>query len=349
MTRARKASRAFPISKRIRSCRLGLSQEFIGRSDGWPGLKRAYELPFADAARGLDHGLAYEAIAQRQIDVDRHLLDRRQDRQVRLARARRRPQLLPALRRGAAVSAPTLPQRLPQTWAALRRLEGRIDDTSMRTHECRSRARGQKTSSPWRREFLAEPSRRGVARRRPRRPRCTGARQRQAVVLAEALRTGFRAPDDSNICCSCSPRLRASIALGIPLGILAAAVRHGRPDPGRRASCKRSRRSPARVPDPADRTHRRVAGVHRVRALRIAAHRAKHAYRAAQIGRGMKRRHSRWGWKRNDPARHRIAARRADDHGGHQDIGGDQRRHGDDCRVHRCGRLWRAHRDRALR
>ncbi|TMH08113.1 MAG: amino acid ABC transporter permease, partial [Betaproteobacteria bacterium] len=42
--------------------RLGLSQEFIGRADGWPGLKRAYDLPFA-TPRGLDHGHAYEAIA----------------------------------------------------------------------------------------------------------------------------------------------------------------------------------------------------------------------------------------------------------------------------------------------
>src|SRR5213083_2199544 len=40
--------------------RLGLSQEFIGRADGWPGLKRSYELPFS-TPQGLDHGLAYEA------------------------------------------------------------------------------------------------------------------------------------------------------------------------------------------------------------------------------------------------------------------------------------------------
>ena len=48
--------------------RLGLSQEFIGRADGWPGLKQTYDLPFA-TPRGLDHGLAYEAIAQKQVDV----------------------------------------------------------------------------------------------------------------------------------------------------------------------------------------------------------------------------------------------------------------------------------------
>src|SRR5436309_5898342 len=48
--------------------RLGLSQEFIGRADGWAGLKAAYDLPFA-TPRGLDHGLAYEAIAQQQVDA----------------------------------------------------------------------------------------------------------------------------------------------------------------------------------------------------------------------------------------------------------------------------------------
>ncbi|MEJ0001321.1 MAG: glycine betaine ABC transporter substrate-binding protein [Verrucomicrobiota bacterium] len=46
----------------------GLSQEFLGRADGWPGLKAAYGLPF-DAPTGLDHGLAYEAIAAGRIDV----------------------------------------------------------------------------------------------------------------------------------------------------------------------------------------------------------------------------------------------------------------------------------------
>ncbi len=48
--------------------KLGLSQEFLGRSDGWPGLKAAYGLPFA-APAGLDHGLAYEAIAAGKIEV----------------------------------------------------------------------------------------------------------------------------------------------------------------------------------------------------------------------------------------------------------------------------------------
>src|SRR5256885_8312554 len=50
------------------SLKLGLSQEFIGRTDGWPGLKAAYKMPHATPS-GLDHGLAYEAIAAGKIDV----------------------------------------------------------------------------------------------------------------------------------------------------------------------------------------------------------------------------------------------------------------------------------------
>lgn len=48
--------------------RLGLSHEFLGRADGWPALQRAYGLPFATPP-GLDHGLAYEALAQGRVDL----------------------------------------------------------------------------------------------------------------------------------------------------------------------------------------------------------------------------------------------------------------------------------------
>jgi osmoprotectant transport system permease protein len=48
--------------------RLGLSHEFLARADGWPALKAAYKLPYAQPA-GLDHGLAYDAIAAGRIDV----------------------------------------------------------------------------------------------------------------------------------------------------------------------------------------------------------------------------------------------------------------------------------------
>lgn len=48
--------------------RLGFSHEFLGRADGWPGLKRAYGLPQATPL-GIDHGLAYEALHKGDVDV----------------------------------------------------------------------------------------------------------------------------------------------------------------------------------------------------------------------------------------------------------------------------------------
>ncbi len=48
--------------------RLGLTHEFLGRPDGWPGLARAYGLRMRDV-RGIQHELAYEAIASGMIDA----------------------------------------------------------------------------------------------------------------------------------------------------------------------------------------------------------------------------------------------------------------------------------------
>ncbi|HEY1438854.1 MAG TPA: glycine betaine ABC transporter substrate-binding protein [Casimicrobiaceae bacterium] len=110
--------------------RLGLSQEFIGRADGWPGLKRAYDLPFA-TPRGLDHGLAYEAIAERQVDaIDIYSTDAKIDKYGLTVLADDR-QYFPRYDAVLLYRA-DLPQRLPKTWEALKRLEGTIDDAAMR-------------------------------------------------------------------------------------------------------------------------------------------------------------------------------------------------------------------------
>ncbi|PAP78690.1 glycine betaine ABC transporter substrate-binding protein [Rubrivirga marina] len=48
--------------------RLGFSNEFLDRADGWPGLRDAYGLPQRDV-RGLDHDLAYRALAAGDLDA----------------------------------------------------------------------------------------------------------------------------------------------------------------------------------------------------------------------------------------------------------------------------------------
>jgi osmoprotectant transport system permease protein len=48
--------------------KLGFSNEFLKRADGWPGLCERYGLPHRDV-RGMDHRLAYEALRTDSIDV----------------------------------------------------------------------------------------------------------------------------------------------------------------------------------------------------------------------------------------------------------------------------------------
>jgi osmoprotectant transport system substrate-binding protein/osmoprotectant transport system permease protein len=48
--------------------RLGFTNEFMDRKDGWPGLQKAYGLPQKNVA-GLDHDLAYRALDDGNIDV----------------------------------------------------------------------------------------------------------------------------------------------------------------------------------------------------------------------------------------------------------------------------------------
>jgi osmoprotectant transport system permease protein len=110
--------------------RFGLSQEFMGRLDGWPGLKRTYALPTA-VPRGLDHGLAYEALAQNQIDViDIYSTDAKiakYQMRVLLDDAQYFPRYDALL-----LFKADLPTRLPRSWAAIAALEGRISDEAMR-------------------------------------------------------------------------------------------------------------------------------------------------------------------------------------------------------------------------
>src|SRR5437762_2452216 len=110
--------------------RLGLSQEFIGRADGWPGLKQTYDLPFA-TPRGLDHGLAYEAIAQHQVDaIDIYSTDAKIDKYALTVLADDRHYFPPY--DAVLLYRADVPQRFPKAWAALQQLQGKIDEASMR-------------------------------------------------------------------------------------------------------------------------------------------------------------------------------------------------------------------------
>jgi osmoprotectant transport system permease protein len=108
---------------------LGLSQEFLKRADGWEGVKQTYHLPFADP-QGFDHGAGYQAIAAGQTDVvDVYTTDAEiQKFKLRVLADDRHyfPDYSAVLLYRA-----DLPTRLPRTWAAISKLQGKISDTQM--------------------------------------------------------------------------------------------------------------------------------------------------------------------------------------------------------------------------
>lgn len=65
-TRQRKI-RTISDLKRIPNLKFGLSHEFLGRADGWQGMAKRYDIK--QKPIGVDHGIAYEALARRQFDV----------------------------------------------------------------------------------------------------------------------------------------------------------------------------------------------------------------------------------------------------------------------------------------
>ncbi|MSQ58975.1 MAG: ABC transporter permease subunit [Betaproteobacteria bacterium] len=108
--------------------RFGLSHEFLKRSDGWPGLQRAYSLP--QSPMGLDHGIAYEAMAAKQIDVmDIYSTDAKIARyklKVLTDDKRYFPEYQAVF-----VYRLDVPEKFSKAWKAITGLEGRIDAAQM--------------------------------------------------------------------------------------------------------------------------------------------------------------------------------------------------------------------------
>lgn len=183
---------------------LGLSHEFLRRQDGWPGLKAAYALP-QENPRGLDHGLAYEALGAGQVDViDIYTTDAKIARYGVKALADDRG-FFPrydavVLHRLDAAS------RHPAAFAAWKALEGRLDEPAM----IRLNARAELDRLPFDRvalEFLGG----------------------SAGSASRGLWAAVFAPDFARLAIEhvtlVFASLAAAVALGVPMGIVAARVR----------------------------------------------------------------------------------------------------------------------------
>jgi osmoprotectant transport system permease protein len=107
---------------------LGLSHEFLGRQDGWPGLAARYGLQHKPV--GIDHGIAYEALASARIAAtDIYTTDAK----IKTLGLRVIEDDLMFFPRYDAVLLYRLdlPQRFPAAWKSLAALEGRITVAQM--------------------------------------------------------------------------------------------------------------------------------------------------------------------------------------------------------------------------
>ena len=212
--------------------RLGLSNEFMGRSDGWKGLAQRYAL--AQRPKGLDHGLAYDALADGQVDViDIYTTDAKIEHlglRVLDDDAGYFPRYDALV-----IYRLDVPERFPQAWAALRELGGSIDESSMIRMNAHAELQGVAFDAIAR-EYLAGSARRGAAgatRAQP--PGGTAGSAADGSIAAAP--TGFVAklfgPDLARLTLQHLGLVAASVALAILVGVPAATL--AAPHPGPRA------------------------------------------------------------------------------------------------------------------
>jgi osmoprotectant transport system permease protein len=108
--------------------KLGLSNEFIGRTDGWPGLARRYGL--AQRPTAIDHGIAYDALGSGQVDaIDIYTTDAK-IAALDLVTLQDDLGYFPKYD-AVLLYRLDVPARAPQAWNAINGLEGRIDERKM--------------------------------------------------------------------------------------------------------------------------------------------------------------------------------------------------------------------------
>ena len=124
---------------RQRGLKYGLTNEFIGRADGWRGLAAAYGL--RDMPTGLDHGLAYDAITAKQIDLmDIYTTDAKiGHHKLRVLEDDR--QYFPRYD-AVVLYRLDVSTRFPAAWQALQRLSGSIDEAAMIAMNARAELSG---------------------------------------------------------------------------------------------------------------------------------------------------------------------------------------------------------------
>ncbi len=109
--------------------RFGFSNEFMERADGWPGVRDRYGLPQRDV-RGLDHDLAYRALASGEIQATELYSTDAEIKAYQLRVLDDDLHFFPSYE-CVWLYRSDLPTRSPDAFAAIRRLEGRISTDTM--------------------------------------------------------------------------------------------------------------------------------------------------------------------------------------------------------------------------
>jgi osmoprotectant transport system permease protein len=117
--------------------KFGFSNEFIDRADGWPGVRDRYGLPQRDV-RGLDHDLAYRALAGGEIDATDLYSTDAEIRRYNLRVLRDDLEFFPAYECVWLYRA-DLKERRPAALGALTRLEGKITTAAMAAMNARAK------------------------------------------------------------------------------------------------------------------------------------------------------------------------------------------------------------------
>jgi osmoprotectant transport system permease protein len=115
--------------RRHPALKLGFSNEFMDRSDGWPGVRGRYGLPQRDV-RGLDHDLAYRALAAGEIQATDLYSTDAEIKQYNLRLLRDDLGYFPSYKCVWLYRA-DLKSRWPKAFDALTRLDGRISSAEM--------------------------------------------------------------------------------------------------------------------------------------------------------------------------------------------------------------------------
>ncbi len=132
---------------------LGCEFEFVDRPDGYPGLQNAYGMTFKDAI-GMDHGIMYRSIVEKQVDViDAYATDG-QISVNNLVILEDDLAFFPPYDAGAVVRAETL-EKYPDVQKALEKLEGAITETEMQGLNAKVDSEGLKAESVAR-DFLKQ-------------------------------------------------------------------------------------------------------------------------------------------------------------------------------------------------